>query len=1176
MYFPDRYRRTLRRAIRKGNIVATTASELSVVVKGHLRTMRSRATSESTAPSREINMNVYVPTLRWPSILLGTLLIAATLSACSDSTMPEEDTAKATPSTQVQDASRMSLDDYLAICAGPTSGPIEVELTLAGFATVLGEFTEQLEAVEPPEEVAAWHKAVLVYQRALKEALDDAPGPGEGESEAEYILGVLFPVGLQHQPEITEAINGMDRDLVARMLEAGCIDDEFAGESAPQIDAAVLTVGESIEAMVDNPDVPNRYSFQAEQGGRYVIEVARQSLPDFVVTLPVTEAQLPQNFILSDGEEKLSLRWEASTSDTYFFQVIGDGVGSYTVAVQLDLSPGSPSNVRYAVEGSTIRVTWDAVDGAGYYIVFHSRTFDSCSSDIYGNAVWCNELATNISETTYVQTRPGQLENHYWVAACNSEGCSNIADSAATPPEVRPSAPTNVRHDLEGSSIRIRWDTVDGADYYKVYHGDVLRDIGCTLNWDGRPVFCEELAGNVADTTYVHTDPDSRNNYYWVVACNSGGCSDIDSENPAIALETSSTGPAGKATPTPVPTLSPAPTPSATPTPTQTPTPSDTPIPSLTSAPTASDSANMTVVEYAQWCAGLPDDIDPATWGEFLETVKPSLDEAEVLTPPMALTDLHDAVLLFLRGLSSSASRFDADAPYDMTMVLVHGLAYVAQIEEMKDDWNDDVRAALVASGCVGSEIFGEEGSSDDDTHGDTSTATSTETPIETAPAAPANVRYAMEGSAIRISWDPVAGADHYNVYHDDFFDDACRLNRDGSPSFCEELATGVETTSYVHTSPNRGENYYWVVACDSSGCSDVDSENPATSLVAKPGQPANVRAAVEGSAIRVSWDPLEGADNYNVYHFASPSDRPPPCLLSRDGTPRGCEELATSVGETTYVHAAPDSHNNYYWVVACNSGGCSEIDSDNPARQFGPESTGSTAASVPGADRAALLALYNAMDGANWRQNRNWLSEQPIRRWYGVDTDRDGRVTALDLSGNGLSGELPKELGSLSNLVELDLSFNRLSGEIPVELGNLSNLEELLLRGEQGQDADGTWLSGEIPPELGKLSNLRDLDLSWNELTGEIPEELGSLKELQRLYLRNNQLTGPVPAELGSLPKLFHLRLSRNDLLGEIPSELGKLTNLRILDLDNNQLSGAMPPVLGTLTNLKIFAPTR
>ena len=293
-------------------------------------------------------------------------------------------------------------------------------------------------------------------------------------------------------------------------------------------------------------------------------------------------------------------------------------------------------------------------------------------------------------------------------------------------------------------------------------------------------------------------------------------------------------------------------------------------------APTASDSAEMTVVEYAQWCAALPDDIEPPTWGEFLEIVRPSLEEAESLIPPMALADLHDAVLLFFRNSVVSASGFDADAPYEYTALLVHGLVYLAQIQEMEGGLDDDVRAALVTSGCIGSELIGEEESSGDDPQGDTSTATAapesastqtptptatatpesaptqtptptataapesaptqtptpTETPIETAPAAPANVRYAMEGSAIRITWDPVGGADYYNVYHDDFFNDACSLDRNGNPRFCEELAASVGETSYVHASPDSYNYYYWVVACNSGECSEIDSDNPASQVV--------------------------------------------------------------------------------------------------------------------------------------------------------------------------------------------------------------------------------------------------------------------------------------------------------------------------------------------------------
>ena len=130
--------------------------------------------------------------------------------------------------------------------------------------------------------------------------------------------------------------------------------------------------------------------------------------------------------------------------------------------------------------------------------------------------------------------------------------------------------------------------------------------------------------------------------------------------------------------------------------------------------------------------------------------------------------------------------------------------------------------------------------------------------------------------------------------------------------------------------------------------------------------------------------------------------------------------------------------------------------------------------------DREALVALYNATDGGNWRYSANWLSDAPLGEWKYVTTNDDGRVTALHLVYNGLSGEIPAELGSLSYLEELYLSENELSGEIPAELGSLSNLIYLHLYDNE--------LSGEIPAELGSLSYLRDLYLHSNELSGCVP----------------------------------------------------------------------------------------
>ena len=212
--------------------------------------------------------------------------------------------------------------------------------------------------------------------------------------------------------------------------------------------------------------------------------------------------------------------------------------------------------------------------------------------------------------------------------------------------------------------------------------------------------------------------------------------------------------------------------------------------------------------------------------------------------------------------------------------------------------------------------------------------------------------------------------------------------------------------------------------------------------------------------------------------------------------------------------------------------------------------------------DRAALVALYEATDGANWTSNDNWLSNRPIGEWYGVTTDRNGRVTELLLGDNRLSGEIPAELGSLVNLVVLELSGNRLNGEIPGELGSLANLQYLSLNYNR--------LSGEIPAELGNLSNLGWLDLSWNQLSGEIPAELGNLTNLESLFLYVNQLRGEIPAELGGLANLVWLSLGDNRLSGEIPAELGNLASLELLALQDNQLSGEIPAELGNLANLR------
>ena len=210
--------------------------------------------------------------------------------------------------------------------------------------------------------------------------------------------------------------------------------------------------------------------------------------------------------------------------------------------------------------------------------------------------------------------------------------------------------------------------------------------------------------------------------------------------------------------------------------------------------------------------------------------------------------------------------------------------------------------------------------------------------PFGGPPGKPANQRYGYVGEDKVLKWDASAGADSYTVYHS-FGIANCRL-LDGRPFFCEELASGIQQPTYVL--PHQGgTRHYWVVACNDSGCSEIDTDNPAQP---PPPFPDEVRAVQDGSSIRITWNSVPEAAHYKIYtECPGVSD----CIVEVDGNvvgtayshipspippePHDVKVVGRSADSLTVQWRAVEG-NRYsryltYMVTACNNALCSEND---------------------------------------------------------------------------------------------------------------------------------------------------------------------------------------------------------------------------------------------------------
>ncbi|KQK09670.1 receptor-like protein kinase 5 [Brachypodium distachyon] len=136
--------------------------------------------------------------------------------------------------------------------------------------------------------------------------------------------------------------------------------------------------------------------------------------------------------------------------------------------------------------------------------------------------------------------------------------------------------------------------------------------------------------------------------------------------------------------------------------------------------------------------------------------------------------------------------------------------------------------------------------------------------------------------------------------------------------------------------------------------------------------------------------------------------------------------------------------------------------------------------------------------------------------------------LAILRIENNQFGGNIP---AAAVGIREFSAGNNNFSGEMPANFGSGMPLLQTL-------NLSGNRLSGGMPRSVAKLGSLTQLDLSRNQLTGEIPAELGAMRVLNALDLSSNTLSGDIPPPLARL-QLNSLNLSSNQLGGRVPAGL-------------------------------------
>jgi fibronectin type 3 domain-containing protein len=554
----------------------------------------------------------------------------------------------------------------------------------------------------------------------------------------------------------------------------------------------------------------------------------------------------------------------------------GDRVSTY---VNFNLWTGNPyaPPATASVQASDgtfadkVQVTWAASVRATTYMVYRAASPTGTKSF----------LGSSIG-TSYDDTRSAaSVVFYYWVAGCNSTGCSDYGSSDTGWRNIfYPPANLQASNGTYTDKVQVTWEAVSGATLFEVYRADSVTGSKSLLGSPAASPYDDTSAAPVV--TY----------YYWAKACNGATCSSFsDTDSGWRSLSAPANVQASDGIYTDKVSVSWDTLPGATYYEVyRAATAGGTK--SLLGSPVASpyDDATAAVgTTYFYWVKACKSSIcsDFSAYDLGWRNLPAPVD---VQASDGAYTDkvrvvwnaVADAAsYLVYRAESAGGTRSllgnPADASFDDTTATPVATYYY---------W---VRACTSLSYCSNESAY--------DTGWRNLVAPT--------------VVVASDGTftdKVQVTWNASEGATSYEVYRADTADGAKTLLGSPAVSPYDDLSAASFVTYY-----------YWVKACRAGMCSDFSASDTGWKNL-----PVQASDGTYADKVKIAWDAVAGSTSYKVYRATSAGG-----TKAQIGNP-----TATQYNDTSAVAGAT----YYYWVRSCVGATCSNYSaSDSGWRNYLP-----------------------------------------------------------------------------------------------------------------------------------------------------------------------------------------------------------------------------------------------